>query len=116
MKAILIDPVAQTVTEVEHDESRSLESIYELIKADCFDVVTINDQRDGIYVDDEGLFEENLYIFEYDAPERLMQPLQLAGRGLILGCDDEGGRTIEATITVEEVLSRVRFRGLCHLA
>lgn len=115
MKAILIDPVNQTVSEVEHDDSRTLESINGHIEADCFDVVTVNMKRDGIYVDDEGLFKEDLYIFNYFDPEEMYEPAQLAGKGLILGCDDEG-RAIAPSLTVEEVRRNVRFRGLCHLA
>ena len=115
MKAILIDPVNQTVSEVEHDESRSLASIYELIEADCFDVVTVNMKRDGIHVDDEGLFKEDLYIFTYLDIEEMTHLAQLAGKGLILGCDDEG-RAIAPSLTVEQVRRNVRFRGLCHLA
>lgn len=83
MRAILIDPHAKTVTEVEHDGT--LEGIYRAIGADCVCTVGLGVDRDAVFLDDDGLFREGQEFFsigEYPHP--------LAGKGLVLGCDAEG--------------------------
>ena len=107
MRAILINPERETVEEVEY--RGGIDHIYELIDANCFSVATINEQNDGIFVDDEGLLTPQFYAFDYED-----YPQPLAGHGLILGCDYEGS-TIEPSVSLQEVRSKVSFRGLCHL-
>lgn len=101
MRAILIDPFARTVTEVEYTGEYT--NINEHIKAQYFDVVRINRKGDAIFVDDEGLINgnENQAYFGWLG---YMNPL--AGRGLILGCDDEG-ESIEPTISLETAQKHV---------
>jgi hypothetical protein len=62
MKAILIDPVAQTVTAVEY--SGDYEEIYTLLsdkehglEVDTFTVVNIEDNN-SIFIDDNGLLND----------------------------------------------------------
>lgn len=100
MKAYLIDPEARTITEVEHDGD--YRQIYEFIDADCFDLARLNEHGDGIYVDDEGLFTKRCFfhVEGYSHP--------LAGKGLVLGCDEEGNSTAP-TITLEWLKERVEF-------
>jgi hypothetical protein len=99
--AILIDPFARLVTEVTWNGD--YRHIYELIGADCYDCARINGKGDGVFVDDEGLFkEEQAFFWHEDYP----QPL--AGKGLILGCDDEG-ESVRPHTTIEEVRSKVSF-------
>lgn len=100
-KAILIDPVTQTITEVQW--SGDFHHIYKLIDCDTFDVARINSEGDGIFIDDEGLFKEEQSFFHHSDYH---QPL--AGKGLILGCDDEG-ESVVPSCTLEEVRSKVRF-------
>lgn len=85
MKAILIDPHARTVTEVQHDGT--LEGIYRAIGADCVCTVSLGG-RDAIFLDDDGLFREGQEFFAIGK-----YPNPLAGRGLVLGCDAEGEST-----------------------
>ena len=110
MKAILIDPVREQVTEVEYNGD--YRHIYELLtddenELDCctFDVIRIDD-REAIFVDDEGLLKMPRYFFKY---EGYGQPL--AGRGLVLGNDDEG-ETIATKLTADAVRARVAFTQL----
>ena len=105
MKALLIDVKNQEVTEVEHDDT--LESIYNHINCRTFDVVRIDDVN-SIYIDDEGLFVEDQLYFKYIGTT---DSVSLAGNGLILGVDDEG-ETIEPTLTLEHVKSKVSFLPL----
>ena len=100
MRAILIDPFNQTVTQIEYDGN--FESIYKLIDADCFDCARIT-KMDGIFVDDGGLLKDPTHFFlhsEYPSP--------LAGKGLIVGCDYNGDSADTAT-NAEETKAKVRF-------
>ena len=100
-KAILIDPTEKTITEVDYDELGSYRQIYELIDADLFDVLRLDD-GDAIYVDDEGLYNKQDYFLYGEYP----QPL--AGRGLVLGTDEEG-ETIAPKISIDTVRQQVRW-------
>jgi len=108
VKGILIDPFACTVTEVEHDADR-YEGIYDLLshetmKIGTFTVVQLN-HGDAIFVDDDGLLKpcDRFFIWKH-----YHQPL--AGKGLILGSDDQGD-TVSAKITLAAAKKLVRYAG-----
>jgi hypothetical protein len=102
MRAILIDPFTQTIEEV--DYSGDYKDIYCLIECDLFTTVYLpNTSDDTLFVDDEGLYVENQRFFKIDGFE---QPL--AGRGLLLGTDEEG-ESIDCMSTVEEVKAIVSW-------
>lgn len=102
MRAILIDPEARTIVEVDHDNS-SYKNISKTIEASCFDVVSLA-RGDTIYVDDEGLLRPNHY-FRWVPADHLVI---LAGKALILGSDNEGD-SVDAKISLQEVKDSVRF-------
>ena len=60
------------------------------------------DDSETLYVDDEGLYAENQRFFTWDG-----YPKPLAGRGLILGTDEEG-ESIDTDMEPEDVET-------CHL-
>lgn len=101
MNAYLIDPFAQTVTQVEY--SGDYQHIYKLIDADTFDVVYFNRKNDGVFVDDEGLFKPEQAFFKIAGI-----PNPLAGKALVLGCDDEGD-SVAPSASFEDVQSLVSF-------
>ena len=80
MKAILIDPEHKIISEVDYDGNHR--TINKLIGADLFDVVRLNPEGDGIFVDDEGLYRQD-HFWTVGA-----LPSPLAGRGLVLGVDE----------------------------
>lgn len=100
MKGILIDPFERTVTRV--DVPPGIDAIYALIQAQPFTCVGIDD-RNAIYVDDEGLYKEDQRFFQFRG-----YPQPLAGKGLILGSDNEG-ESVSCTITLADAKSRVTF-------
>lgn len=108
VKGILIDPFACTVTEVEHDAS-GIDGIYKLIShesmpVDCFTCAYGRlAPGDAVFVDDEGLFKGADRFFLYPGNS---QPL--AGKGLVLGSDNEG-ETVDAKTTLAFVKANVRF-------
>lgn len=83
IKAVLIDPYKEEVTDVEYDGN--YKSIYPLIHCDCFTTVSLGD--DDVFVDDEGLLKLTPGSKFFSVPT---YPKPLAGYGLIIGCDDEG--------------------------
>ena len=100
IKAILIDPFTETVEVV--DYSGDWEDIGGLLECRYFDVVRIDDSE-TLYVDDEGLYEENQRFFRWDGYHS-----PLAGRALILGTDEEG-ESIDTDMETEDVEKLVTF-------
>jgi hypothetical protein len=100
MRAVLIDPVARSFTEVEYDGD--YKSIYKHLECDLFDVVFT--EFGDVYVDDEGLLKPDQKFFYL---EGMSQPL--AGRGLVFGLVDDDGNTTPATVSIEELELNVKF-------
>tara|TARA_R110000772_G_C13310268_1_gene440099 strand:+ start:25587 stop:25937 length:351 start_codon:yes stop_codon:yes gene_type:complete len=102
MRAILIDPTNQTITEVEYDGN--YKSIYGIIGNGCHTFSVFNYKNgDGFYHDDEGLFNENIggIIYkDWNSP--------VVGKVLVLGCDDEGD-SIAPISYIEELKEGLKF-------
>lgn len=101
MRSFLIDPFKQEITEVEY--SGDIEQIYQLTDCQTFDCARIRN-GDGIFVDDEGLYAEDVRFFWH---EDYIQPL--AGKGMVIGCDMETGESAPAKTTLNELLDKVRW-------
>jgi hypothetical protein len=97
VNAYLIDPQARTVTKVEYTGVYT--NIYDHIGADCFDVARVYQNGDGIFVDDEGLLKQPEFFFFHRN-----YPSPLCGKGLMLGCDEEG----------ESIAPKTSFEQLCE--
>lgn len=100
-RAILIDPVARTITEVQWNGD--FHHIYQLTDCDQYDCARINEHGDGIYIDDEGLYKEDQVFFHHAD-----YPNPLAGKGLILGCD-KYGESVAPHTTLDEVRSKLSW-------
>ena len=103
MRAILIDPYAQEIVEVEY--SGDWKEIKTFLQCDIFTTAYFDDTDDSVYVDDEGLYVEDQAFFTIGN-----YPQPLAGRGLILGCNDEGD-SVDCKTTLEEAKAMVKFLG-----
>lgn len=99
-RAILIDPEARSVKEVQIGDH--YKEISRAIGCDYFCLAAQG--LDDLYVDDEGLLKEGIPVFEIDGQ-------LLAGRGLVLGRDGEG-ESCDARSTVASVLGRVQWTDL----
>lgn len=106
MKAILIDPVAQTVTET---NVKDWKDISPALNCRVFDIVQVAPNV-SIYVDDEGLFVQGQQFFLHRA-----YPQPLAGHGLVLGFDDQTGDSTDCPITVDQVRSQIFWLGNINL-
>lgn len=103
MRAILIDAIAKTVTEVEM-EGESYKEIHRLIGCECFTMAVQLENKDAILVDDEGLLKDPQHFFYVDG----WYPMPLAGKGIIVGSDEEG-ETVAAKTDLRTVKGRVTF-------
>jgi hypothetical protein len=100
-KAYLIDPVTRTVEEVTYADNFT--HIYSLIDCDTFTCLTFNEHNDTVFVDDEGLFKPDQHFFKLKG-----YPDPLAGKGLVLGTDEEG-ESVSPTISLEEFRKLISF-------
>jgi hypothetical protein len=107
MKAYLINSATKTIEQI--DYSGDYHDIYKLCNYDIFTVVTLTGDGDGVFVDDEGLLKEDQDFF-YVTHENgdLSKYVMLAGRGLVLGCNDDGD-SVEPKMTIEQLRSRIHW-------
>ncbi|GAB2549687.1 DUF3846 domain-containing protein [Spirosoma aerophilum] len=106
MKAFLIDPTSQTITEVEQN---GLEDLYKLIGCDTVCAVPLA-AGDAIYLDDNGLYVDSpMPSFSYQG---YSQPL--TGKGVVVGCDEEGD-DIEPNHSLTQLERRITWLGVQNI-
>ena len=106
MKGVLIDPEKSSIDEVEFEVEGeiALWKMRELIGAQCLDVARHNldwlpsSPDDDIWVDDEGLLRSPEHFFLIPGHG------WYAGRGLILGYDENNGDTTSHNLTPDDIL------------
>lgn len=103
MKAYLIDPDARSINEVDVDKSLGLEAYYRLLDCDMIEAAAFNEHGDVAYVDEEGLLKTQTKFFQIAG-----YPQPLAGKGLVVGTDQEG-ETVEPKTTLGWLKSNVIF-------
>jgi hypothetical protein len=111
MRAILIDPFACTITEVEHTGNwRTIAPTlsHETQPVELFDVVRLG-LGDGIFVDDEGLMKrpERFFVLASYHDDNGV-PVPLAGKGLVIGSNAEGDAR-DAQVSLDWIKGQVRF-------
>jgi hypothetical protein len=108
MRSIIIDPTTRTVV----DAPFQAEDSYRHIKAAMNGAMITHagtrnsgDLTDTLFVDDEGLLKPELVDY-FCLP--LFYPTPLAGRGVVVGIDEEG-ETVGCFTTAEEVKAAIRW-------
>ncbi|MBC8638256.1 hypothetical protein IAG25_15650 [Caballeronia sp. EK] len=106
MKAYLIDPFMQTVTEFERDGSGTQDRLQELYKAIGCDLVQAvypdDTEGDVIYVDEEGLFKPEQALFFCT----LWPHQPLVGRGVWVGTA-RGGYDADPRMSLDYVREHI---------
>jgi hypothetical protein len=105
IKAILIDPFTETVSQVTLVDTK-LQTLKNLIECEIITMAGLADGVDMI-LDDEGLLKdsESQAYFKFGIDS---QPF--AGKALIVGTDDEGETvSVPENVTSEKVFERVIF-------
>ncbi len=108
MTGILIDPFLKKVTNVNVSPIQTLQDMYKHIGCSMVEVVSFGDTND-LWVDEEGLLKptgEQRFFKVFDLP--FGHHGVIAGRALLLKCDNEGG-TISTSLTIEEVMPRISW-------
>ena len=105
MNAYFINPFSKKITTVDYDGD--YQSISRLIDASrgYFDVVRLYGNQDAAFVDDEGLYVEDQQFWIHRN-----YPQPLAGKALVLGCNDEGD-SIEPQTSFEKLANDIKFIG-----
>jgi len=106
MKAIKIDALHRLVGEVEFDGS--LDTMYKLLGHGCNMITApvIFNNRDTVYVDDEGLLRPVVCGWTLKLPNGTFY--RFVGNGLILGCDS-AGFSISVKGKIAEYTSMIGF-------
>lgn len=112
MKAYLIDPYAEAVTEIETDGT--FEHLYPIIECTTIEVVRLDAAGDGIFVDEERMFS----FTRPDGAEKRFFTLgssqPLVGKGVVMGGDSEG-ESQSPVCTLERVKGAVKFFSLAEV-
>lgn len=111
MKAILIDPDTQTITDVD-DNFEDFREIQRIIECSCFTIaggIGEYPNHDCVFCDDEGMLKFNLFFTKMDH-----YPTPLAGRILVLGATADGGST-DVHITKTELTKQVQFMNIAQV-
>ena len=108
MKAFLINPLDETITEVDHDNS-DYKNISKAIDAKYFTTVQIHEDGDTIYLDDEGLLHGNhKHTFTLDK----VFNQTFVGKGLVLGTNMRNGDAKDVDCTLDDLKNRIEFNKL----
>lgn len=112
IKAILINAIEKTVSEIQINSENSLKEFYSLIGCDCITRAPLkeNDDDFSLFVDDEGLLKGPENFFYYN---NAWQPL--AGNGVLIGCDPNTGENCDVSINIIDVLNNIRFASVNEL-
>lgn len=108
MTGILIDPFLKKLTNVDVSPINTLKDMYKHIGCSMVEVVSFGDVND-LWVDEEGLMKpsgEQRFFKVSNLP--FGHHGVIAGRALLLKCDNEGGTT-STSLTIEEVMPRISW-------
>ena len=107
MKALFIDSKDQTIRTISYDGD--YRSIYRILGCRMFECVDLPFKNgDTVYVDEEGLYQDDCYSFTIKGEDGRLN--HIMGNGLVLGTDAEG-ESIEHQTSLEDVKSRITFKG-----
>ena len=96
MKGVLVDPYLKTITNVEIGDWRDIRKV---LQCDVFSSGGYDEGGDAIYVNDEGLYTEDMFWY---APDIYPEPY--AGRVLFLGINRANGESKDAWLDAEDVM------------
>lgn len=100
IKAIKIDVESKSVYEITIEDN--LESFYNAIGCECFDVVDLG-KNQCMFIDDEGLLHEE------QKPFFSIGDLNICGNAIVMSVDPESGESEDVGVTVEDVADMVTF-------
>ena len=106
MRAIKIDSISKTVSEVEIDEENSLAGMQAIVDGLIEQALEL-ENGDALFVNEEGLLLGPKWFFEIEGGH---QPY--AGNGVIVGTNYSTGDSIDAETPINKIKSMVKFLSL----
>lgn len=103
-KALLIDPVRRKIVAI---EVNGFESINKAIGSQIFTTAHQYENGDTIYVDDEGLFNEEARQFGFSVKGNPSE--YFAGKGVITGANNDTGETIDVQSDLLDIADSITF-------
>ncbi|MCP5304416.1 MAG: hypothetical protein H6953_03125 [Chromatiaceae bacterium] len=100
MKALLIDPAQQTVTDAEVEDATDIQR---LIGFDTIESDAVGATGDRLYFDEECFIRGTTGRFQIDTV------IPVAGKGVIVGTDADGNLR-DVQTTAEELRGRIKFQ------
>lgn len=100
MKALLIQPEAQQVSEF---EVQSLDDIKSEIGFDTVTSDAVGDAGDRVFFDEECFLRQTCGRFQIDTL------IPISGKAIVVGGSEDGQPTGDASLSSEDLLARVKF-------
>ncbi len=100
MKAILIDPVKQSL---EYIDITNRDGIIKVIGYDTLESDTIGDAGDRLFFDEECFLRGTTGRFQID------KLIPVSGKGIIIGTAEGGSALSEVTTTIEDLRNRIKY-------
>ena len=113
MMSILINPIDQTIRDVWYDKNKEtsrLKWIQDTLDVHTISGIRLDEDDHYMYVDDEGMLSNINYFFKYFNKTFYVEPVLIAGKGLVVSTDEHGD-DIEPEITIGELRPRIQFLG-----
>jgi hypothetical protein len=100
MKALLIDPEARSIEAI---EVASREEIVGIIGYDTIEIDAVGDRGDRLFFDEECFLRGTKGRFQIDSI------IPVAGKGVVVGSNEDGTRLSDVQTDIEELRSRTKF-------
>ena len=101
MKAYFINAKDELITEV---DTKGADHTKEMIGCKYFEIYPYNVNGNDMWTDEEANLRESNYLFQLD-------DIIVSGNAVIMSCDEEGDSADVKDLTIEELKSRVTFKG-----
>ena len=100
MKALLIDPEAQAIEEIEITDHQDIEKIigYDTVISD-----EIGPDGDRLFFDEECFLRGTSGRFQID------NIIPVSGAGVIIGSPDDGTTLVDASSDIESINARIKY-------
>lgn len=103
--AILIDPFMKTI--ISTNIENSLKGLQKAIGDHYIELVRIDDKND-MYIDEEGMFRENQEFFLIKGSDRA---IPIAGYGIIVGVNNNNGKQKNTSFKPTDIAKMIDFHS-----
>lgn len=110
IKALLIDPHTQTVTDVTVGNGRGvLHALYDLLGCSHVDAVVFSDAVSVLYCDDAGRLKDQPGFMIVELTNHVIRHTLVAGKAVLFGPIDDDGNDTDTTWTATTALAEIEW-------